>query len=152
MSHVKVAFEIQNDDGSMEVETLWAEPLGEQVYRIDNSPFYVYSVLWRDEVLAPPSAEGLPTFQRVVSKSGNRTVRVRLDPPYEEGNESAKEMQDLVAIGCSFEGSRNRLMSVNIPPELSLNAVRDHLISHGLEWEHADPTYEKLFPSAATDA
>jgi Domain of unknown function (DUF4265) len=152
MSHVKVAFEIQNDDGSTEVETLWAEPLGEQVYRLDNSPFHVYSVSWRDEVLAPPSADGLATFQSMVAKSGNRTVRVRLDPPYEEGNKSAKEMQDLVAIGCSFEGSRNRLMSVNIPPELNLNAVRDHLISRGLEWEHADPTYEQLFPSAATDA
>ena len=152
MSLVKVAFEIQNDDGSVEIETLWAEPLGKQLYRLDNSPFRIYSVSWGDEVLAPPSADGLPTFQSVVSKSGNRTVRVRLDPPYEEGNVSAKEMHDLVAMGCSFEGSRNRLMSVNIPAELSLNAVRDHLISRDLEWEHADPTYEELFPSAATDA
>lgn len=152
MPHAKVAFEIQNDDGSTEVETLWAEPLGEHVYRLDNSPFYVYSVSWRDEVLAPPSADGLPTVQRVLSKSGNRTVRIRLDPPYEDGNESAKVMQELVAMGCSFEGSRNRLMSVNIPPELNLSAVRDHLIARDLEWEHADPTYEQLFPSAATDA
>ena len=152
MPHAKVAFKIQNDDGSTEVETLWAEPLGEHIYRLDNSPFYVYSVSWRDEVLAPPSADGLPTVQRVVSKSGNRTVRIRLDPPYEDGNESAKVMQQLVAMGCSFEGSRNRLMSVNIPPGLSLNAVRDHLIALGLEWEHADPTHEQLFPNAATDA
>ena len=152
MSHVKVAFVVQNEDGSTEVETLWAEPIGEQVYRLDNSPFYAYSVSWSDEVLAPPSTDGLPTFQRVVSKSGNRTVRIRLDPPYEAGNKSAREMQDLVAMGCSFEGSRNHLMSVNIPPELSLTMIREHLISRGLEWEHADPTYEQLYPSATTDA
>ena len=152
MSHVKVAFDVQNDDGSTEIETLWAEPLGNHVYRLDNSPFYVYSISWQDEVFAPPSADGLPTFQRVVSKSGNRTVRIRLDPPYEDGNESAKEMQGLVALGCSFEGSRNRLMSLNIPTELSLTKIREHLIARSLEWEHADPTYEELFPSAATDA
>jgi hypothetical protein len=152
MGHVKVAINVQNDDGSIEVETLWAEPLGDHTYRLDNSPFYAYSISWKDEVLAPPAEYGLPTFQAVVRKSGHRTVRIRLDPPYAEGNQSAKEMQYLVAMGCSFEGMRSRLMSVDIPPKVSLATVRHHLIARGLEWEHADPTHKQLFPSAGTDA
>ena len=133
MSHVKVAFEVPNDDGSTEIETLWAEPIGDHLYRLDNSPFCAFSVSWRDEVFAPPSPDGLPTFQRMASKSGNRTIRIRLDPPYEDGNDSAKTMQSLVDMGCSFEGSHNRLMSVNIPAKLSLAKVREHLIERNLE-------------------
>ncbi|MBL0124124.1 MAG: DUF4265 domain-containing protein [Betaproteobacteria bacterium] len=152
MAHVKVAFEVPNEDGSLEVETLRAEPIANDLYRLDNSPFYAFSVSWRDEVLALPSSDGLPTYQKVVRKSGHRTVRVWLDPPFEEGNESAREMQDLVELGCSFEGAYSRLMSINIPPNIDLTLIRKHLIDRGLEWEHADPTYEELFPNASTDA
>src|SRR5688572_13241272 len=146
MTHAKVAFEIQSEDGAIEIETLWAEPVGKDLYRLGNSPFHAYEVSWKDEVLAPPAPDGLPTFQKVVRKSGHRTVRIRLDPPYEVGNRSAREMQDLVEMGCSFEGSHKRLMSVDIPPDVNLLSVRQHLIDRALEWEHADPTYEQLFP------
>ena len=146
MDLVKVAIAVQYDDGDSEIETLWAAPLGADNYRLENSPFYAYSVSWKDEVYAPQSADGMPTFQSVVRKSGHRTIRVALECPYEEGNASAREMDSLVSLGCSFEGAAHRLMSIDIPPQVNLSTIREHLMSRGLQWEHADPTYEQLFP------
>src|SRR5438128_3554168 len=95
----KVLFRVPNEDGSAQVETLWATDLGNDQYKLDNSPFYAYSVSWQDVVFAPfDQDEEFPTFQRVISKSGNRTVRVILDPPVEPGNSSDLLLQGLVSL------------------------------------------------------
>jgi hypothetical protein len=143
----KVAFRVVEEDGSVQVETLWATSLGDDLYKIDNSPFYAYGVSWEDVVLAPVDPEeGCPTFVRVVSKGGNRTVRIIFDPPVQEGNESSRVLQGLVALGCTYEGANRGYMSVNVPPKLSLAAVRDYLVEQEAHWEHADPTYDELYP------
>jgi len=143
----KILFRVPNEDGSAEVETLWAVDLGNNQYRLDNSPFYAYSVSWQDIVYAPFSPEEqFPTFQRVVAKSGNRTVRVIFNPPIEQGNSSEVVLQGLVHLGCSYEGLNKSYISINIPPNVELNNVREYLIEHDAQWEHADPCYTELFP------
>ena len=95
----KVLFRVPNTEGGCDVETLWAYDLGNDHYCLDNSPFYAYSVSWQDIVYAPHDEdEGFATFQRVVTKSGNRTVRIIFSPRVEEGNESDLVVQGLVAI------------------------------------------------------
>lgn len=144
----KVVFRVVEEDGSVHVETLWATSLGDDLYKIDNSPFYAYGVSWEDVVFAPVDPEeGCPTFARVVSKGGNRTVRIIFDPPVQEGNESSRVLQGLVALGCTYEGANRGYMSVNVPPKLSLAAVRDYLVEQEAHWEHADPTYDELHPN-----
>jgi hypothetical protein len=146
----KVLFRVPNEDGSAEVETLWAFDLGNDQYKLDNSPFYAYSVSWQDIVYAPfDKDEERPTFRRVVSKSGNRTVRIIFESPVETGNESDRMLQGLVSLGCTYEGARNKYISVNIPQKVALEAVRKYLIEHEATWEHADPTYAELFPDGA---
>lgn len=143
----KILFRVPNEDGSAEVETLWAVDLGNNQYRLDNSPFYAYSVSWQDIVYAPFSPEEqFPTFQCVVAKSGNRTVRVIFNPPIEQGNSSEVVLQGLVHLGCSYEGLNKSYISINIPPNVELNNVREYLIEHDAQWEHADPCYTELFP------
>jgi hypothetical protein len=146
----KVLFRVPNDDGSAEVETLWAFDLGNDQYKLDNSPFYAYSVSWQDVVYAPfDKDEERHTFQRVVSKSGNRTIRIVFEPPVENGNESDRVLQGLVSLGCSYEGANKKYISVNIPPKVELEAVRKYLINCNATWEHGDPTYAELFPDGA---
>jgi len=146
----KVLFRVPDDEGGATVETLWAVPLGDDRYILDNSPFYAYGVSWQDTVFAPlDMQESLPTFQSVVAKSGNRTVRVIFDPPVSPGNASDQVLQGLVSLGCSYEGADPGYMSVNIPPIVELQDVRSHLVHHDAQWEHADPTYESLFPNEA---
>ena len=123
------------------VETLWAVPLGQDRFILDNSPFYAYGVSWQDTVLAPvDEQEGMPTFQQVLERSGNRTVRVIFDPPVVPGNGSDEVLQGLVSLGCSYEGANPAYMSVNIPPGVDLQQVCSYLIQQEAQWELADPT------------
>lgn len=144
----KVLFRVLSADADPIVETLWATPLGNDQYRLDNSPFYAYGVSWEDVVFAPyDEQEGLPTFLSVVERSGNRTVRILFEPPVEPDNSSDQVLQGLVALGCSYEGASRRYISVNIPPEVELQQVVSYLTERDAQWEHADPTYESLFPT-----
>ena len=146
----KVLFRVPNDDGTAEVETLCAFSLGQDRYKLDNCPFYAYSVSLHDIVYAPVDAdEGCPIFQRIVSKSGNRTVRVIFDPPVEPGNRSAETLDGLVALGCEYEGANRRYMAINVPPMVELTAVQALLVEREAEWEHADPSYAELYPDDA---
>jgi Domain of unknown function (DUF4265) len=146
--NAKVLFRVPGDDGTAEVETLWATELGNDEYKLDNSPFYAYSVSWQDIVYAPfDPIEERPTFRRVVRKSGNRTVRVIFEPAVEAGNSSDQLLQGLVALGCSYEGADRGYMSINIPANVQLEVVRDYLILKQADWEYADPRYSELFPN-----
>jgi len=55
----------------------------------------------------------------------------------------------VVALGCSYEGANPAYMSINVLPQINLALVRDYLIRKNAEWEHADPTYEEMFPDEA---
>lgn len=147
----KVLFRVIGEDGDdVNVETLWAFDLGQDRYRLDNTPFYAYSVSAGDVVLAPMNSdEQRPTFVSVLQKSGNRTVRVVFDLAAESGNETDKHLKALVAMGCDYEGTNRRYIAINIPPGVHLDAVRDYLVANELNWEHADPSYEELHPGEA---
>lgn len=143
----KVLFRVHDSEGPSHVETLWATALGDDRYRVENSPFYAYSVSWEDVVIAPFDAdEGFPTFRRVLSKSGNRTVRVIFEPPIEPGNVSDDLLHGLLALGCSYEGASSSYLAINVPPGVELSAVAVFLVDRNATWEYADPSYDELFP------
>lgn len=143
----KVLFRITDDDGSADVETLWATPLGEDRYQLDNSPFYAYAVSWKDIIYAPYDPdEQLPAFERVISKSGHKTIRIIFESPATEGSESLDLLQQLASLGCSYEGANKLYICIDIPPEVELEKVRQFAIQRAIQFEHADPTYSELFP------
>lgn len=145
---VKVVFRVINEDYSVDIETLWATPVGPDQYQLDNSPFYAYAVSWQDIVYAPLDREdGRPSFKEVVKKSGHRTIRIIFDQPIQDGNEPDAHLHRLGELGCIYEGDNRKLISVDIPPAIELETIRRYLIEHELQWEHADPTFEQLFPS-----
>jgi hypothetical protein len=140
----KVLFRLPEADGSVSVETLWAYELGEDRYKLDNSPFYAYGVSWGDTVLAPhDETEGHPTFQSVLEKSGYRTVRVMFDPPVRRGNPSDVTLKALVKLGCEYERANAQYIVVSLPPSVSLATVVEYLNERKATWEHADPTSDE---------
>ena len=148
--NAKVLFRVPNEDGGANVETLWAYDLGSGEYKLDNLPYYAYGVSCDDVILAPfDDDEQFPTFQKVVSKSGNRTIRIVFDLPFESGNESEALVNRLVTMGCDFEGANKKYIVINIPPLVELDEVAKELIDADVAWEYADPTYEELFPNEA---
>ena len=81
--NAKVLFSVPDEDGGADIETLWAFNLGSDKYKLDNLPYFAYGVSWNDVILAPfDEDEQFPTFQKVVSKSGNRTIRLIFDTPF----------------------------------------------------------------------
>ena|SRR5690242_3833102 len=149
----KVLFRVPKDDGSAEVETLWASPLGEDLYRLENLPFFAYGVSFQDIVYAPLSeVEGFPTFERVHSSSGNKTVRIILAAAAQPGNASRRLLDGLVALGCEYEGANRTYIAVNIPPAVKLSTVGDYLMAHDAEWEYANPTHEQVESGGIDDA
>lgn len=123
-----------------DVETLWAEVLGDGRYCLANTPWYAYGISWQDVVEASPDEDGQLQFTRVVSKGGNRTVRIR------SSNAFARDwLEKLVALGVSFEGADRRLIGINVPAETELDVITSFLTAEGVEWEHADPSYKELY-------
>jgi len=125
--------EFRGNDGT--VETLWAESVGPDLYRIDNCPFFQYGVSWNDVVVAPLGRDGRATFRRVHRKSGHRTVRV-LTPADRDKTELLYEIH---RMGCGYEGAFSKLIAIDVPPGVDLLSVCERLTTEGWQWEHADP-------------
>lgn len=131
------------------VETVWAEPVGADLYRLDNSPFHAYGVSWRDVVEAHPDENGQLRMSRIVEKGGHRTVRVIFATKVDHASEALGILEGVKARGATYEGMDGRYFSLDIPPGVDLTAVTAYLTRHAVRWEHADPEYSALYPDAA---
>ena len=101
---------------------------------------------WRFLEAVPTEEDPRPVVQRVLRKSGNRTVRVILEPPIDESTASQAILDRLREMGCDYEGANRSYFAVNIPPAVDFGAACRFLPASGHHWEHADPTYEELYP------
>jgi hypothetical protein len=128
------------------VETLWAERVGPDLYRLDNCPWYAYGVSWKDIVEAHPDADGMLVMSRVAEKSGHRTIRVIFKEKVTEWPKGRSILDGALALGATCENSNDRYMAIDIPPGVDLMSICRHFSEHEVEWEHADPTYESLYP------
>jgi len=128
---------LRGPDG--EVETLWAYDLGGGRFRLDNTPWYAYGVSWQDIVQAAPDQDGQLQFEKVVEKSGNRTVRITADQPFTD-----EWLKRIVELSASYEGSNRRYLGINIPPGVDLESITSFLTEQNVRWEYADPTYEQV--------
>lgn len=159
---VKIAF--ADMDGT--VETLWASVVGHDWYRVENTPFFIYGVSlgdvvqasWRPEDLRQEEG-GVPYFERVVEKSGNRTLRLALvravgdddDPEADftpactvDSDEGRATLDRLGELGCSCERFPPYLLAINVPAGVPLDPVMGFLESTGLKWENGDPRGEDV--------
>ena len=58
-------------------ESFWAQPLGDDRYRLENVPFCAYDLNFGDVVLATADSETRkPEIRAVVERSGHQTLRI----------------------------------------------------------------------------
>jgi hypothetical protein len=129
---------VQFYDADIGYESIWASPVGDGTYRLENSPFFVYGVSL-DDVVAATRVEEDIQFLAVVSHSGNRTLRTRSDSMFQETQFRSKVEHHLQNMGCRVENHRNRLLSINVPPEVDLEEVAAYLTGLSLAWEYGFP-------------
>ena len=126
--HVKIHFDLlQGEDGYPPAtsETLWAVPMGESRFRLDNIPFFVCGVSCFDIVSARKEAGGKIKYDRLIEPGGHSTIRVVF---YDQPNDP-RPLEERVSglrksfreLGCSSELSHiPTLISIDIPPEVAL--------------------------------
>ena len=132
-------------DDANHTETVWATPVGLNLYCLDNSPFFAYGVSWQDVVEAKPDQHGVLEFLRCVKKSGNRTLRLIFQDCRSTDLGAQEILQGLRDLRCSYEGLQPRMISINVPADVDLSAVTGFLRRQsGLQWEYADPTYDQV--------
>ena len=71
-------------------ESMWALPLGGDLYEIRNTPFYAYGINWGDIVRADSNDPKLkPEVREVVAPSANKTLRVFLNKELSQTDQDA---------------------------------------------------------------
>jgi hypothetical protein len=76
---VKVYVEPRLDDGEVKYEGLWAEPVGEALYKVWNLPAFLKGLNFMDVVRCQVRADVLLVVEAVVTQSGHRTVWITFD-------------------------------------------------------------------------
>lgn len=108
-------------------ESLWATPLGDDLYRIENVPFFAYGLNFLDVVLATTDAnQQVLEVRKVVEPSGHRTYRVifneNVDP-----EKQIELLENLAKFQASFERADASNVAIDIKPTGDHIAVYDQL-------------------------
>lgn len=128
---VKVHFPIEVEDGWPPVsgESMWAVHVEDEVYRLENTPFFVRGAAFGDLVQTWRDAEGVLTVVSVKDE-GNLTVRliVRRDGRLE--GDLAAAMTMVEKVGVSGEGAAQwSLVALDVPEDADLDAVKAMVVA-----------------------
>ncbi len=123
----KVLFELEESDHhDFAAETIWAEVLGEDQYRLLNIPLYVYGASFGDVVVAYETDEEstFPIVEEVVERSGHSTYRVFVFEGAVDNSAFDRFWEPIEAEGCAFEGQTgNKMLGVDVPPKANIDIV-----------------------------
>lgn len=121
------------DFHSASTETLWATPLGKDMYQLDNTPFYAEGFSFKDVVLAPfDDTEGFPVVKNSVKKSGHSTYLIWVPSGIKDNPDFDVYWNPLENLGCSFEGIDGKMIAVDIPATTDIHTAYG-LMDSGLE-------------------
>jgi hypothetical protein len=105
-------------------ESMWALPLGSDLYELRNVPFLAYDLNLGDIVLATAdSPRQIPEIRRVVKRNGHSTLRLLFRSSVPEKKRRAL-LQSLRFLSASFERGHDRLFALDLSPEADVVRVR----------------------------
>lgn len=122
-----------------QTETLNATLVREGVYKLENSPFFVSDVSFRDWVAAS-RVEGKLLFDKVIVRSGHSTYRILLKDAEQNQKRWYEYWLKLQSVGCTYEENRSLnlpMLTVDVPAEVDIYSVY-RLLQDGEEagvWE-----------------
>jgi hypothetical protein len=135
----KVAFELEQDENGYppdKWETMWAEPVGANLYKLDNIPFYAMGVSPGD-VVKTRKEDDLNLFEEVVIPSRNSVFRIYVSTESDVPDARAA----FKSLGCESELSAlPKLFAVEVPGNVAFGPIGS-LLMEGLEsgrWEYEE--------------
>lgn len=110
-------------------ESLWAKPLGEDLFELRNVPFYAYGLNFCDVVLAiEPAPDKKPSVLRVVRRGGHRTLWVTfLDT--RSAADRGQLLEELNSWKAYYEGADGTYFAIDVEPGGDYEAVLTRLSS-----------------------
>lgn len=122
---VRLFFDLENDAShGYASESVWAEKVGRDRYRLRNTPFYAYGISAEDVVFAERDTRGL-RYKGVSLHGGHSTYRIIRSAAYDE--ESFRRCwMPIQELGCSYEEGPN-LLAVDVPPKADAHKVYELL-------------------------
>ncbi len=133
--HVTIRFALDRDDDGWppaETEGLWAVPLDGQLYRVDNTPWFVRGVAAGDVVEARSDPQGVLWFGAVKQPGGRLVIRIipRSDGPL--GGDRQAVLDHFATLGVTGEGisSPVSMVALDVGPSSPLSALKS-LLSQG---------------------
>ena len=117
---VKVVFKLDETAWHQTAtESLWAESVGANRYRLRNVPFFAFGVSNQDVVFTEELENALH-FKAISIRGGHSTYRLHLleERTTEQFRRSWHPLQEM---GCSYE--EGEVLAVDVPPAADIHAV-----------------------------
>lgn len=122
------------DDGQgiySQTEKMWVNDLGNEKYRVDNTPFDILDVSYKDVVLGKTFGDTL-FFIEILERGGHSTIQIEVvDTAYRT---TFLDYGDkLMDMGCEFEINNmgeTKVLAMDIPPQAPLSQILP-LLEHG---------------------
>jgi Domain of unknown function (DUF4265) len=145
-SLVKVIFDLEPSPlHGHSTESVWASLAGTDLFCVENIPFYIYGIGFKDIVSAEPLNADMYKFTSVSSRSGHSTYRVFLleDTARDEYESLQKRITEM---GCHIEKGTPYISAIDIPVEVDASLVYDFLekivtANNDIEFEEAHCGY-----------
>jgi len=124
---VKIHLSLYDDIFEIGGESVWAKPLGTDLYEIRSTPWHTCDVNWGDIVKAvPDAADQKPEFLEVVQAGGHRTLHIFFfkQCPAEE---TARVLAELKKWKASYENADGQLYAVDVEPDGDFDGLCEYL-------------------------
>lgn len=139
-NHVKIEFHVENDNGGVDVESMWAIDQNNGHYILDNTPFYAYGISLGDTFIAEKTpGNELAVFKDVVQKSDNRTIRIIFTEEEVQSSTADSILAQLAERDCAYEGADASYYAITIPADADLFEIAEFLTHNEVMWEQSDP-------------
>ncbi|MEL6972176.1 MAG: DUF4265 domain-containing protein [Bacteroidota bacterium] len=104
-------------------EAMWATPLGNDLFLIENIPFHAYGLNFHDIVRATPdSSDQIPEIRELVQPGGHRTFRV-----FFHNHISRKKQEEVLDslkdLTISYERANRIYFSLDMQPGGNYQAI-----------------------------
>jgi hypothetical protein len=136
----KIVIELEPDHWSGSGgERVWANPVDDDLYELRNTPWYAYDINWGDVVRCEGISEaGHPIVREIVEVRGQQTLRISF-PNGTSVADRQRVLDQLNALGATYENSAARLYSVDLEPTVAVEPILDFLALEEereiLDWE-----------------
>lgn len=131
-SHVKIRFALERDESGWppaESEGLWALPMERNLFRLDNTPWFVRGVAADDVVEASPDRDGVLWFVQLRDRGERIVVRVipRADGPLAGDRQAV--LDAFTPLGVTGEGMASpvNMVALDIGPAAPIASVKSLL-------------------------